>query len=300
MNERDEGMKGTEEERVKRALQAAPCPQADAEFRARLREDFVSGAIEVRGTREKRERARRRVVAFPRGARPSRTGMWAGAAVAAAAALVLIVGYMNQGHRWWVTGARGEGTAMIDGAPVSMADREALDRAIKPGAEVLLPPGAEIDLCSNGVLAMQLTDEASLTIPPPPHRWFNRRSEMHIRMGEVRFATGVRFPGAHLQIHTNEAAVEIVGTTFAVIAQKNGTCVCVLEGVAKVGRVLNQRGTDMQPVPGGHLRFVYRDEQRPSALDDMRPWERGLLAQFDKSMAPWLSGEYKDGKDDDD
>lgn len=300
MNQRMEETKDMNEDRVRRAIQSAPAPKTDADFRARLREDFVSGAIEVRGTREKRERARRRVVIFPRTGHPGRTGMWAAAAVAMAAALVLIVGNMNQGHPWWVTGARGEGVAMIDGKPVPLSDHDALDRAIKPGSKLVLPAGAEVDLCSNGVLAMQLTERADITIPQPPRRWFNRRSEMQIRMGEVRFATGVYFPGAHMRIHTQDAAVEIVGTTFAVIAQHNGTCVCVLEGVAKVGRVVNAAGTDMQPVPGGHLRFIYRDANRPPGTDEMRPWERGLLSQFNESMRPWLAGEYKDGGDDDD
>lgn len=294
-----EDVRNGDEERARRALADLPEPRADAAFRARLKEDFVSGAIEVRGTREARERARRPVVRFPSAGRRGPAGIWAAVAVAAAASFVLLAGTLNQGHRWWVAGARGDGVVLVNGQPITIADRTALDRAIVPGAEIEIPAGAEIDLCSDGILGMQLTDGADLTVPPTPHRWFDRRSELHIRKGEVRFTTGSQFPGSHLQIHTPDAAVEIVGTTFAVIAQTNGTCVCVLEGVAKVGRLVNEKGADMEPIPGGHLRFVYRDARTPSALDDMRPWERGLLAQFRESMKPWLMADYKGGKDDD-
>ncbi|MGE5176196.1 MAG: FecR domain-containing protein [Hyphomicrobiales bacterium] len=299
MNERNEPKPRNEQEaRVARLLHEAPEPGADPEYRARLREDFVTGAIEVRGTREARERARRPVVRFPGGSPKVRTGFWIAAAVATAAALAIVVGTLNQGPRWWIAGVRGEGQAMIDGRPIALSDREALDRAIKPGVEIELPAGAGIDLCSNGVLGMQLTERARITIPPPPHRWFGRSTEMHIRGGEVRFATGVDFHGAHLKIHTREAAVEVVGTTFAVITQSNGTCVCVLDGVAKVGRLVDEKGQDMVPVPGGRLRFVYADEKKPMALDDMRPWERGLLSNFRDSMRPWLVEGYKEGQQD--
>lgn len=299
MNERSRHEARTpDEERATRAIREAPVPSADADFRARLREDFVSGAIEVRGTREKRERARRPVVRFPATGRRGRAGMWIAASLAVAASLAIVAGFFNQGHRWWVAGARGEGVAMIDGRPVPMSNRDALDRALVPGAQVILPAGAEIDLCSDGLLGMQLTDEADVTLPKPPNRWFDRNAEMHVRKGEVRFATGIQFPGARLRIHTPEAAVEIAGTTFAVIAQTNGTCVCVLDGVAKVGRLVNEASADMRPVSEGQLRFVYRDASTPSATDEMRPWERGLLARFRDSMRPWLVEGYKQGQED--
>ena len=42
--------------------------------------------------------------------------------------------------------------------------------------------------------------------------------------------TGRRFTGRRLRVELPDAAVEISGTTFAVIRNAEGSCVCVLEG----------------------------------------------------------------------
>jgi len=74
-----------------------------------------------------------------------------------------------------------------------------------------------------------------------------------------------------------------------VIVQTNGTCVCVLEGTAKVGRMVAGVPTDMQPVPGGRLRFVWKGN-RPPSYDHMRDMERAKLAEFRDAQRPWLEG----------
>ena len=288
MNERPDDRLSEEEDRARRALLDAPPPRADAAFRERLRESFVSGAIEVSGTREARDRARRKTspIRLPR---RSRAPVWIAASLAAAAALTIVVGTLNQGQKWMVTGVRGEGMVAVDGETVPLSDRTALNRLIVPGAEVKLPEGVEIDLVSDGVMALQLSRRTDLTIPPPPTRWINRRSEIHVRYGDIRVTTGRRFHGTRLNVVTPEAAVEVVGTTLAVIVQTNGTCCCVLEGTAQVGRMAENGPTDMQPVTGGHLRFVWK-ENRPPSSDHMRDMERVKLAEFRDAQRPWLEG----------
>ncbi len=288
MNERPDDRLTEEEDRARRVLLDAPPPRADAAFRERLRDAFVSGAIEVSGTREARGRARRKTSPI-RLAPRSRAPVWIAASLAAAAALTIVIGTLNQGQKWMVTGVRGEGMVAVDGETVSLSDRAALNRLIVPGAEVKIPDGVEVDLVSDGVLALQLSRRTDLTIPPPPTRWINRRSEIHVRYGDIRMTTGPKFHGTRLNVVTPEAAVEVIGTTLAVIVQTNGTCVCVLEGTAQVGRMAENGASDMQPVHGGHLRFVWK-EDRPPSSDHMRDMERVKLAEFRDAQRPWLEG----------
>ena len=289
MNERPEDRLSEEEAGARRALLDSPPPRADTAFRARLQDDFVSGAIEVSGTREARSRARRKTLPI-RGLTPrSRARVWIAASVAAAAALTIVIGTLNQGQKWMVTGVRGDGIVLVDGESAPASDRTALNRLIVPGAEVKLPDGVEIDLVSNGAMALQLSRRTNLTIPPPPTRWINRHTEIHVRYGDIRMTTGPRFHGTRLNVVTPEAAVEVVGTTLAVIVQTNGTCVCVLEGTAQVGRVGTDGPTDMQPVHGGRLRFIWK-EDRPPSSDHMRDMERIKLAELRDAQRPWLEG----------
>jgi len=290
VNERPDDRLSEEAERARRALLDAPPPRADAAFRERLRDEFVTGAIEVSGTREARGRARRKTTPI-RGLKPrSRAPVWVAASVAMAAALTIVIGTLNQGQKWLVTGVRGEGIVAVDGEQVSLSDRTTLNRLLVPGAEVKIPDGVEIDLVSDGVMALQLTRRTDMTIPPPPSRWINRHTDMYVRYGDIRVTTGPKFPGTHLEVVTPDAAVDVTGTTLAVIVQTNGTCVCVLEGTAQVGRMVSGTGaTDMQPVPGGRLRFVWKGDKPPST-DHMRDMERTKLTEFRDAQRPWLDG----------
>jgi len=289
VNERPDEQPNEEEARIKRALLEASPPSAQSSFRERLKDSFVSGAIEVSGTAEARGRARRKASPIRGLSRRGRAPVWIAAAAAAAAILTIVVGTLNQGQKWMVTGVRGEGTVLVDGQPVSLTDRTALNQVLVPGAEVKIPDGVEIDLVTGGAMALQLTRRTELTLPPPPPRWINRRAEIHVRYGDIRVTTGPDFHGSHLEIVTPDADVDVTGTTFAVIVQTNGTCVCVLEGTAKVGRMVAGVPTDMQPVPGGRLRFVWKGN-RPPSYDHMRDMERAKLAEFRDAQRPWLEG----------
>lgn len=280
---------GLEAERARAALRSCPPLRADAAFRERLKQEFVSGAIEVTGGKERRPRANGhgRIAPFSERRRRVPAVVWAAACLAAAAALVVVFGALNRGPTWWVTAARGDGSVRVDGQPVDLNDRDAMRRLMVPGAEIEVIGNAELDLCSNGVLAVQLAPGTSMTLPPPPARWFGRRTELHARSGELRLTTGPKFPGVQLAILSPTAAVEVKGTTFAVIIEEAGTCVCVYDGTALVGRQRGGEFTDMSAVPGGMRRYVYKDE-RASDLHDMRDEERVKLASFRESQRPWL------------
>ncbi|HLQ67554.1 MAG TPA: FecR domain-containing protein [Candidatus Limnocylindrales bacterium] len=278
---------GPAEERARAALRAVSPEPPDAEFRDRLKRDFVSGAIQVTKGRE-------RVVArLPIRRRRPPTVAWAAASLAVAAALVFVVASLNRGPSWWVTAARGEGTIKVDGETVALADRDAMRRLLIPGAEIETAENAELDLCMNGVLAVQLAPGTRMTLPPPPGRWFGRRCELYARGGEIRVTTGPRFSGARLAIMSPTAAVLVTGTTFAVIMEDAGTCVCVFEGNASVGRMRAGALADMSRVGSGRRRYVYKDE-RPPETREIREEERVKLAQFRESQRAWMQGSSTD------
>ncbi|MGE5178793.1 MAG: hypothetical protein ACM3PF_06865 [Bacteroidota bacterium] len=293
-------------ERARAALHAAPPAPADREFRDRLKQAFVSGAIEVTGTRERRLRqdgdARPgavrigtgrtgggSVAVFPR-RRRFPTVAWVAASLAAAAALIVVFGALNRGPTWWVTAARGDGSVRVDGQNVALDDRDAMRRLLVPGAEIEMVGNAELDVCSDGVVSLQLTPGTKMTLPPPPARWVGRRTELFARSGVVRVTTGRNFPGARLAVMSPTAAVEVKGTTLAVIIEDVGTCVCVEDGTAMVGRRVGagDQATDMRPVAGGHLRYIYNDHA--TDLHEIRGEEHVKLVSFRESQRPWLMG----------
>ena len=290
-------------ERARAALHDAPPAPADREFRNRLKQAFVSGAIEVTGTRERRLRqdgdARPGVVRILRGGggvavlprrRRFPTVAWVAASLAAAAALIVVFGTLNRGPTWWVTAARGDGSVRVNGQNVALDDRDAMRRLLVPGAEIEMVGNAELDVCSSGVVSLQLTPGTKMTLPPPPARWVGRRTELFARSGVVRVTTGRNFPGARLAVMSPTAAVEVKGTTLAVIIEDVGTCVCVEDGTAMVGRRFGagDQATDMRPVAGGHRRYIYND--RATDVHQIRDEEHVKLVSFRESQRPWLMG----------
>jgi hypothetical protein len=184
-----------------------------------------------------------------------------------------------------VVSVRGSGIARIDGTPVDLSAREELSRRITPGVQLEVPEGAEIDLVAGKTLAVLVTPGTELTVPPTPARWFGRETDLYVRRGILRFTTGRDFPGSMLCVHTPEAMAEVTGTTFTVICDPEiGTCVCVYEGVVRVGL---KSGKDMVSVPGGMRRIVYNDE-RPPVVREIRRDERVHLGHFHEEMGPVL------------
>jgi hypothetical protein len=180
-----------------------------------------------------------------------------------------------------VAEVHGAGVVRIVGTPVDLSSKEDLDRRIKPGARLQVPEGAEINLMAGKTLAMLVTAGTDMTVPSAPARWFDRQSDVRIRHGILRFATGPAFHGASLTVHTPEARAEVTGTVFTVIRDPEiGTCVCVYQGTVRVGR---QTGEDMVMVPAGMRRIVYADE-RPPVVRTIRTDERGYLRQYGEEM----------------
>jgi ferric-dicitrate binding protein FerR (iron transport regulator) len=267
MNELDD-RRTPEEARARDAVRALSRPVTREEFRARLRRAFIAGTPE--------SAAPAIVLRLPWHRRA--TTRWAAAAFAAAAAFVIAF-VANRAPEWKLESVHGDGVVVVDGAPVPTAHVEDLARRMKPGAFVQLPAEVQLELVSHGTLAVQITAGTHASVPSLPGRWFARRAVAEVREGEIRVTTGSAFHGARLAIETPEARVAVVGTTFAVICEPAGTCVCVMEGRLMVG----SRGGSMSPVMAGHRRYVFADG-RPEESADMRASEHEPLGDLLERM----------------
>ena len=261
-----------EEARAREAL-ALERPRPAPAFRERLKRDFVTGRIGE-------GRALVLPVAWHR--RPA----WRLALVSAAAGLLVVtVLSANRGSGWTVMATRGDGVAIVDLAPVPLGHREDLAHRLRAGARLTVPTGGEVELASASGLVVQVTAGTEFTLPAVPGRWIGRGVRAAVRHGEIRVTTGSAFHGARLRVDTPEAAVEVTGTTLAVICEPAGTCVCVYDGVVKVG----PHGGVMEAVTAGRRRFVFNDGRAPESAE-IRPTEVGKLGGFRDSRHGWLEG----------
>lgn len=264
-----------DEQRARDAVRSLDRPRPAPEFRARLREQFTSGTLE--------SAAPALIYRIP-WHRHALT-RWGAVAVSAAAA-VLIVALLNRAPAWTLEAVRGQGIVLIDGSPVPAVHGEELARRLRSGAFVQLPAGVELEIASRGQIAVQLTAGTHASVPSAPGRWFARRASGEVRSGEIRVTTGAGFRGAELAIETPEARVEVHGTTFAVICEPAGTCVCVMEGELAVG---TRGGQGMTKVPAGRRRYVFADG-RPEESAEMRHTEHAPLGDFRDRMNPEMGG----------
>ncbi|HSQ61388.1 MAG TPA: FecR family protein [Acidobacteriota bacterium] len=296
-NEHDREHEDVDALHARNVLRGTPPPAPDPEYRARLKAAFAIGAIEHPAEGSPAHEGADRLGPSPLlpptpipTPRRRQSALWTGLAAAAAIVIAVLAGVLNRGPEWMLTEVRGQGVVRLDGVPVAASDRESIERLIQPGVQIEVPPGVEVDLMAGRVMAIGLTGGTDLTVPPTPPRWFARRAELHVRSGEIRVSTGPSFPGAQLDVSTPDASIEVTGTTFAVILEPHGTCVCVLEGRVKVGR----RDThDLGEVEAGRLRFVFHDAREP-VYDDMRAMERTRLAEFREAQMPLMEKPARD------
>ena len=253
-----------DEKAARDAVRGLPPPQADAAYRDRLRRSFGSGTIESR-------------------VRPSRIRpiVW-GAPLAAAAAIVLAV-VLNQGPRWELDGVSGSGSVAVDGRDLAVSERDAIGRAVRSGTRIRTSGDVQIDLRLPGMMALQIPPGSEAVIPTAPGRWFARTSLGEVTAGEVRFTTGPGLRGARLRISTPEAWIDVSGTTFAVIREPIGSCVCVLEGEVR----MSSRTAREEVVRAGTRRYLFTDG-RPPLVEPIRSMEVMKLTMLRDQAATQL------------
>lgn len=245
------------------AVRGLSHPRPDDAFRARLRHEFVSGRI-----------GRRR--GFPA---PQPWFLRAPLLAPVAAGLVCVALLAaNRGPDWRLVATAGAGRVVVDGVEFAPGDRAGIAARIGRGARVTVQGATTLDLVAPGVAAVTLSPGADMTLSSAPNRFWWRGMSAQLAAGHVYFSTGRTFAGAHLDVRTPHATVRAVGTSFAVLCEPTGTCVCVMQGHVTVG------GRDAVPgvgtvVPHGMRRVVHADqaaETLPILDDSVHELERQL------------------------
>lgn len=215
--------KSDDAEAISRSVHDLPPVEADPTFRHAVREAFVSGRL-------------------PPGRRPaggdsrlaSRFG-WRLYLPLAAALLGVALFVALRPVPMRILDVQGVGKIRIDGLEVVAAGRETPSRALRPGADVQVGDGVTLDLLVPRFALYELTPGTHMTLPSTPSRWTHAAVACTLRVGEMRLKTGSRFHGNELTVITPQGIVVVRGTLLSVAVDDDGTCVCVLEGVASVG-----------------------------------------------------------------
>jgi ferric-dicitrate binding protein FerR (iron transport regulator) len=263
--------KPPDDEDIARAVRELPHVEADPAFRERLRGEFVGGSLAEKHPAARPAHAPRRGWSW----------RWAAPAFAAAAALLFVV--LNRAPAPRVVDATGTGDIRVDGASFALSDRDAWAARVRPGARLDTPPDAAVDILVDGTVLYEIAGGSRLTIPRSPGRWFNSAVECSLLVGELRAKTGPRFAGRTLRVYTPEGITVVSGTLISVWCSEMGTCVCVHEGVARVG--VNE--ADLEEVRPGYRKIMMRD----GTVDiiSIEPGHRDHLIEFDARMGRALT-----------
>ncbi|MCB1181942.1 FecR domain-containing protein [bacterium] len=295
MSERDDiHLTPEEEQRIQASVRALGEVRADDAFRARLREQFLSGTIPAAAepapeiaapdgaspglAAAEAEAALEpasppQIVALP-SRRPGRRA-WALAALPALAAVLAFVFLGGGEPEWRLQGVRGDGRVVIAGQAVDASARTDLSRLVTDGARYEVGEGVEMDLVLGDIMVVGVhgptTFELAARDAAAPDRF-----EARVEGGEFRFKSGPAFRGHEMVIRTSEGDAHITGTTVAVYKDPDVTCVCVLEGTARIGR----DGEHMDAVPAGMRKVMFADGSAPKVIP-IEPGHRDGLIEFE-------------------
>ena len=249
------------------AVRALPEVRPDSEFRARLLRELASGSIPggesaqvIPFEQDRRKRAARLVLL--------------GAGLAAAATILIALGLerASRDRPWTIIGVTGQGTVFVNGERFSSESAQQRIVFDSPGKTLATEGEVVLDLQCADWLTLQVPPGTEIVLPAAPGRWLSRSSEGEIHQGELRLATGPSFHNTTLALRAPHAIVEISGTVLAVFAGADSTCVCVLEGSAR----MTTRDGRGENVPDGRRLTVFDDGRSPVA-EDIFPMERMKL-----------------------
>ncbi len=280
------------EQRVEAMARSLAPPPSDPEFRERLRDQFAGSRVAPTAPAAPPPPGRSRSAMLrPRFSRRRSILALAGA-LAAGIAIVALLRFNGRLHEPGVIEnaspvaydtAPGEltddGLLLVDGLEVAVADVRAGRRRILAGQDVELRGTLPLELVWDDVLAIELVPGSRCTLPGGTGGAGDESATElhgHIARGEVRIVTGPGFSGRTLTIESDDASVHVVGTTFAVIRDSAGTCVCVEDGVTQIrSREGNQGG---RVVAGRRLQLF--DDFRPPVDSPIRPEEAMKLGML--------------------
>lgn len=260
MKDRDDNMT-PEEQRVREAIRNVDPVRADPAFREKLKRDFVSGAL-----RERKASARPRFFLFP-------AWQFASLLVAAVAAWFLV--QVFQAPSWQIHAVLGKGSIRVGDHQADVSDFDPLADLVRPGARVRVDGEAALDIRAGDAILIELAGGSDVTLPEAPRRWLAKPLESVLHAGEIRLKTGPDFARHTLTVRTAEGMIRVIGTAISVYKGDDFTCVCVLEGTARIGK----DEARMEDVGAG-LRKVMFSGDRPSKIIDIEPHHAEELVRF--------------------
>jgi hypothetical protein len=259
MSERNDMTLTPEDRRLQEAIRALAEVRADDGFSERMRSQFISGNYGEVVPLEKRSKRRR---------------LW-GAAVSSLAAIIAFLLLFGGDPAWTLHSVTGTGSILVNGQSVDATDFAALEDLVKPGARFVVPATAELELRLGKVMVFGIIRDSDVTIPANPEG-DETRFTATVTVGELLVKTGPAFPGEELLILTSEGRIELTGTTIAVNKGDGFTCVCVLEGTAKIGKDV----ADLEEVAAGYRKVMFADGS-PSIIVDIEVGHEKDLTDFE-------------------
>jgi ferric-dicitrate binding protein FerR (iron transport regulator) len=245
----DRRVPDTSPEALQRELRSLPAPPVDPHFEAAMREGFVRRAVPA---------------PLPPAPLPMPAQVWRrhliAACAAAAACLALVLGDGRSG--WRAPGPLTATHLRIDGAAPTAA------QVWREGALIETAPDEPVDLEIPGLARVQLAGGSAFRLPAAPSHWLAPVMVGALEYGEVRVTTGAGFHGTRLTIRAYGVDAIVTGTTLAVLASPDSTCVCVYEGAVEVRASVGRPDT----VRAGTRRTEFHDGRAP-VIEPIRAME---------------------------
>jgi hypothetical protein len=253
------------------AVRSLAHPQADADFRARLKSQFMAGEIPETGLSSL-------VVPEDSPSVSSRPWLrWGGLAVAAV--LAFLAFSLNRLPGPELVATNGVGTVTVDGLELKADDSAGLEDALRAGARLQIGQGGSVDILYPGSFVMRLDAGTDLVLPSRPGRWFLRSARSRMEYGEVSVRTGPALAGGGLIVDTPEGRTAIHGTLVSVFRNDDLTCVCLIEGSADISTA----GKTLGGIPLGMRWVLFKDGSEPQLLD-IAPPHRDHMLGLDKAL----------------
>lgn len=258
--------------RAREAVAGLSRPPADPTFRARLRESFVSGAIDEAAPR-------RSAVRRPA---PAPLPLWrrvAPAVVGAAVVLLLLVPWLRTPGMDLVA-VHGTNQVVFNGEIVSCADLSPIQAALLPGCRIQAPEGATVEVARAGEILMAV-EGMEFTFPDRPIPFLRTELASAIEGdGTIRVATAPGFEGSRYRLRVGDAEFFVRDSVFALSRDGDEIEVTVLEGeleaVMPGGRSERLGPRSGARILGGEFAPVEFDPDEAAILESLR--ERALVS----------------------